>query len=188
MKKGSVLTYLIVMLVSIFYFINVSTGEEDKKEVLHLLAFGEVNDSLVEPLIVAVLERKPFTLLINSPGGSVDSAMSFYNVTKKTNAKIKTVCVGTASSAATILFCSAEKRLISRRSYIFLHSISSTGTLGINATKNINDFLTQNYAEVIALVTGGKLTTEDVIKMMKEETFISGEEAVKLGIATELTD
>jgi ATP-dependent protease ClpP protease subunit len=176
----------IVMLLVLLFPLTVLA--EEKKEVTFITVFGGITSEVMSDITLTSLTVPSFTLLINSYGGDVDSAISFYNLTRKTKPDFKTVGLGTISSSAVILFCSAKKRVISSRAYMVLHPISSEGaTLEPGALKKMNDFLTKVYSEIVSSSTNGKLKPEDVVGMMKDCTFLTGEEVFKLGIATELS-
>lgn len=188
MKKGIV--YVIIFCVSLVSAWDLNAADKSNSNVNHFFVFGDITSQLMEQLIAASLNKEmPLRILINSPGGDIDAALSFYNSAKRTKPDLKSIGLGTISSAAMMVFCSAEKRVISKNGYIVLHSISTEGNgLSSDVQKKMNDFLSSKYADIIASSTGGKLKTEQVLDMMKKNTFISGEEAFKLGIATELLE
>jgi ATP-dependent protease ClpP protease subunit len=182
MKKRIFGMIVMFLLVSSFCF-----AEEKEENEVTFTAFGEVTSEMSEKLIALSFDASKINILINSSGGDIDAAMSFYNFAKSEKFKVKTSCLGTASSAAAILFCAGEERLISQRGYIILHRISSEASgISPGVIDAMNDYSRNNYASIISSATKGKLSSKKVLEMMEKETFISGEEAVKNGIATGL--
>ncbi len=188
MKK---LFYIAISLSVIFFFSTTTLAEEEGEPTTYFTIFGEIEPNIMSKVLLASISMTTpsLTLLINSFGSDTDSAMSFYSSVKKTKPNIITVGLGSISSAAVLLFCSAEKRIISRRAYIILHPIKTNFEgITLDVAKKMNDFLTKNYSKAISETTNGKLTPKKIVEMMKENTLLTGEQAVSLGIATELLE
>ncbi len=60
-------------------------------------------------VLEAMDPEKPITLLINSPGGSVDDGFAIYDTLRFVRTPVRTVCVGLAASAATVILLAAPK-------------------------------------------------------------------------------
>lgn len=78
---------------------------------------GPIDDSM-SCLVVAQLlfleaenPDKDIAMYINSPGGSVTSAMAMYDTMQYIKPKISTICIGQACSAGSLLLTSGEKGL-----------------------------------------------------------------------------
>lgn len=83
-----------------------------------IVFLGTEIDDMVANLIIAQLlflegedPDKEITLYINSPGGVVYSALAVHDTMKHLRAKVSTMCVGFAASAAAVLLASGEKGL-----------------------------------------------------------------------------
>ncbi len=74
---------------------------------------------------------QPITLIINSRGGEVSSALSIIDTMKGISTQINTMVLGSACSSAAIIALSGEKRYISKNSFLLFHNVSyySAGTL-----------------------------------------------------------
>jgi ATP-dependent Clp protease protease subunit len=73
----------------------------------------------------------PITVLINSPGGSVDDGFAIYDTMRLLRSPVRALCVGLAASAANIVLLGAPKgsRLALPNTRILIHQ-PSTGVQG----------------------------------------------------------
>ncbi len=90
--------------------------------------FGLIDEKcafeIINQLLVMDLEsNKEITILISSPGGSVNAGMEIYDVMRLLRSPIRTVAVGTVASMASILFSAGDKgnREILSSSRIMIH-------------------------------------------------------------------
>ena len=97
-----------------------------------IVFLGEVIDDHVANLIIAqflFLEseapKKDIKLYINSPGGSVTSALAIYDTMQYVKPEVATVCIGQAASAAAILLAAgqAKKRMSLPNARVMLHQV-----------------------------------------------------------------
>ena len=75
--------------------------------------------------------KAPVTLLVNSPGGSVDDGYAMYDAMRFVRCPVRVVCIGLAASAANIVLLGAPKtsRFALPNTRILLHQ-PSTGAAG----------------------------------------------------------
>src|SRR5438552_2203668 len=66
---------------------------------------------------------KPITLIINSPGGSIDAGFAIWDQLKMISAPITTIVTGMAASMASILMLAAspKKRFATPKSRVMIH-------------------------------------------------------------------
>lgn len=79
-----------------------------------ILLNGEIHDA-TSALIVAQLlfleaenPKKPISLYINSPGGSVTAGMAIYDTMQYIQSPVSTVCIGQACSMGSLLLAAGE--------------------------------------------------------------------------------
>jgi len=92
---------------------------------------GPINDAVANTVIAQLLflqhedPKKDISLYINSPGGSVTSALAIYDAMQYVKPDVSTICVGFAASAAAILMASGEagKRYALPNSEIMIHQV-----------------------------------------------------------------
>ncbi len=157
--------------------INDEAALEFTKQILYLLR--ESMDS-------------PITLVINSPGGSIDAGMLMYDIICKSPAPIKMYCIGKAFSMAAILFASGSHgRYILPHSKIMLHEPLIPFGIGGKTTtiQTISDSLLktkQDMEAILALHTGR--TPEEIAEITKTDHYFTAQEAVDFGLADAVKD
>lgn len=101
-----------------------------------------INDQVANSIIAQLLflaskdPKKDIELYINSPGGTVHSALAVYDTMQYIKCPISTVCVGMAASAAAVLLSAGTKgkRFALPNSEIMLHQLAIGGNTGIIGT------------------------------------------------------
>lgn len=97
-----------------------------------IIFLGEpIDDSVANTLIAQLLfldaenNKEDIKLYINSPGGSVTSAMAMYDTIQHVKADVSTICVGQAASAAAVLLAAGAKgkRFSLPNSRILIHQV-----------------------------------------------------------------
>mgnify|MGYP000972609248 CR=1 FL=1 len=127
------------------------------------------------------------TVRINSGGGIAFDGSAIYALFSKHPGKVTMVVDGVAASAASAILMAGEKRILSRGAGIMIHD-PSTITLGnADEHKKTAKFLDQLSNEYAALYASATEQDEKKIRsMMKDETWLFGDEAVEKGFAHEI--
>jgi ATP-dependent Clp protease protease subunit len=93
-----------------------------------VLVFGEINTRLAESvtaqlLALAAQSRDPIRMLINSPGGHVESGDTIHDVVRFVEAPVRMVATGWCASAGALIFAAAkrENRLTLPNTRFLLH-------------------------------------------------------------------
>lgn len=127
---------------------------------------------------------------INSPGGIVYDGIAIYNILKNHNAK-KTVYIdGLAASIATVIAMVGDEIIMGKGTTFMIHNPSTiTGGESKDFKKAANT-LEKHEENMLDIYSGKnkKITREQIRTLMQEETFMTAEEAVKLGFATSIVD
>ena len=124
-------------------------------------------------------------LYINSPGGSVSSALAIYDTMQYIKADVQTICVGLAASAASLLLSAGKKgkRMILPNAEVMIHQVLG-GTSGQASDIDIHARhilkIKDRLNKILAKHTGQ--TISKVEKDTDRDYFMSAEEAVKYGI------
>ena len=136
----------------------------------------------------AIPEDYEITVHINSNGGEVKEGVAIYNALKARN--VTTVCEGFAASAASLVFMGGKRRVMNRTSLLFIHQASARTSGNPDVLeKAAADLRTITEAAVEAYKEGGvTLSDEELNAMVKAETWIKAEDALKYGFATEIAD
>ncbi len=132
-------------------------------------------------------DKKPILLVINSPGGSVDSGLAIVDMIQMINSPVYTLVMGLAASMGSILSIVAAKgkRYALPYSRFMIHQPLIGGTIYGQATdleiqaKEIvktRELLVQIYVEKT-----GK-TTQQINESLNRDTWMSADEALKYGL------
>ena len=157
---------------------------------------GEINDPVANLIVAQLLlldsrdRKKPICLYINSPGGSVTSAMAIVDTMNHVEASVATICVGLAASAGGLILSSGEKGMRSalKNAEIMIHQPHLRGMGGqvtdvVIAAKQLNK-IKARLNKIIAKNTGKSV--EQVTEDMERDKYMSAEEAKRYGIIDEI--
>lgn len=138
--------------------------------------------------IAGIPEDWAITVHINSNGGELKEGLGIYNVLKSRD--VTTICEGFAASAGSVIFCAGKTRIMQPASLLFIHQAQMA------ADGNADDF--QKAADDLRIVTsaaveaykeaGVTVDDDQLDAMLKAETWITPEEAVAYGFATQVSE
>lgn len=136
---------------------------------------------------------KPILLVINSPGGSVDSGFAIWDQVKLLKSPVTTLVTGLAASMGSVLsLCAAPgKRFATPQSRIMIHQPLLSGVIKGQATDleiqakemlKTRSLLVNLYAEAT-----GK-SKEEIEKAIDRDTWYSAEEAKEFGLLDKIVN
>ncbi len=97
-----------------------------------IIFLGEPIDDAVANILIAQLlfldadnSKQDIKLYINSPGGSVTSAMALYDTMNHVKSDVSTICIGQAASAAAVLLAAGAKgkRIALPNARVLIHQV-----------------------------------------------------------------
>lgn len=147
--------------------------------------------------------EKPIYMYINSPGGIVTEGLAIYDTMQFITCPVYTIVMGQACSMGSFLAMAGEagNRMVLPNSRTMIHRVSS-GTRGTSGSvyvqelefednrrhfeesKKVNKRLTELY---VKHNTANK-SYEEMLEVMKYDTFLSAEEAVEYGLADKVME
>ncbi len=157
-----------------------------------IIFLGEpIDDAVVNTVIAQLLfldaenSKEDIKIYINSPGGSVTSAMALYDTIQHVKADVSTICIGQAASAAAVLLaCGAKgKRFSLPNSRVLIHQVMG-GAEGQQKDIEIQAEEMKRIKNQINSILS-KHTGQPVAKIEKDtdrDYFMTAEEAKKYGI------
>jgi len=157
-----------------------------------VIFLGEpIDDAVVNTVIAQLLfldaenSKEDIKLYINSPGGSVTSAMALYDTMQHVKANVSTICIGQAASAAAVLLaCGAKgKRFSLPNARVLIHQVMG-GAEGQQKDVEIQAREMMRIKNQINSILA-KHTGQPVAKIEKDtdrDYFMTAEEARKYGI------
>ncbi|NTW26916.1 MAG: ATP-dependent Clp endopeptidase proteolytic subunit ClpP [Candidatus Moranbacteria bacterium] len=150
-----------------------------------------IDDGVANAIIAQLLfleqqnPKEDIKIYINSPGGSVSSALAIYDTMQYIRCDVQTICVGIAASAAALLLGSGKKgkRFVLPNSEVMIHQVMG-GAQGQASDINIHAQhilkTKDKLNSILAKHTGQKIAK--VEKDTDRDYFMSASEAVKYGI------
>jgi ATP-dependent Clp protease protease subunit len=158
-----------------------------------IIFLGEpIDDSVANTVIAQLLfldaenSKEDIKMYINSPGGSITSALALFDTMNHIKADVSTICIGQAASAAAVLLACGQsgKRLILPNARVLIHQPMMEGLGGqqtdieIHAREILR--MKNQLNQILAKQTGQS------IKKIEADTdrdyIMTAEEAKKYGI------
>jgi ATP-dependent protease ClpP protease subunit len=158
---------------------------------------GPVTRATTERVLLQIeklLNKSPeeeITLFVSSTGGPTGTVMSFFDTIKNIlHPRLVTIGSGDVDSSGVILFLTGEKRYITARTTLLLHSAGRRFDSDARFTvREVQAMLAEDslkdkqYASVVAGASGGKLKIEEVLTLMEAHTVLSPNDLVTYGLA-----
>lgn len=139
---------------------------------------------------ISDLDVDTINVYINSYGGEVAEALAIYSALKRHSASVHTFCDGFACSAATIIFCAGDVRTMGSIALMMIHNcMSYLGYANSNEMRKAaedNDKI--NQSSINAYMSVVNIPEEEVRKMMDDATWLTAQECLEYGFATEVAD
>ncbi len=135
------------------------------------------------------LEVDEIDVHINSTGGAVAEGLAIYNVLKNSNMKVTTYCDGFACSAASVVFMAGDERIMNEASLLMIHNAWTYGEgNAAELRKQAEDLDKITKTSVKSYMRHVNISEEELKEMMDEETWITAEDAKKMGFATKVLE
>lgn len=136
---------------------------------------------------VAVEDRKPITLYLNTPGGDVFIGLILAEVIRKSTTPVNITVLALAASMGGVLLVAGHKRTAFEFSNVLLHD----GSLGLSGSRNkVKDnmkFYDEKDAQLKQFILSNTKITEEKYKEMEDrEWWITAKDALELGIVDEI--
>lgn len=137
------------------------------------------------------LKLNPITMYISTYGGSCYDGMALYDTIKGSKTPVEVVCTGKVMSMGVIAILAAQVRKAHRNTTFMIHQLSSMaiGTLqdmvdSVEESSRVNSML----FDIITSTT--RITKERLsqVSEQKKDWFFNTEEALELGVITEIID
>lgn len=157
---------------------------------------GEITDESAVDFTDKILElnlesNEPITVLINSPGGEINSGLLMYDAIVGSKAPVRMICRGKAYSMGAVLLACAGKRYMLPNSELMLHQPMLGGRVSGNASsiKSISDSMLETKKKINSLLAKhtGK-TEEEIDKATDFDHYFSPDEAIAFNLCDEIIE
>ena len=177
-------------------FWNLIKNENDKSAELILYGnigsdeyWDDISDKAFKQDIENIGDVDNIILHINSPGGSVFSAVAIANTLKNHKATVTANIDGLAASAATIITSACDKVRMPKNALFMIHN---PWTLAYGEKKDLEktiDMLDKIKDSIIeTYLSKTNIDRETLSELMDNETWLNSEEAKEYGFIDEITD
>ena len=177
-------------------FWNVMKNDEEKSAELILYGsigsdeyWDDISDKAFKQDIENLGDVENITLHINSPGGSVFSAVAIANTLKNHKAKITANIDGLAASAATIITSACDIVKMPKNALFMVHNpitFAYGNNQDMQKTLEMLDKVKDSIIETY--LNKAKTDKETLSELMDNETWMSAEEAKEYGFIDEILD
>lgn len=134
------------------------------------------------------LDTQEISVYIDSYGGSVAAGWGIYNALRQHPAKVRTYGVGFVASAALYPFLAGDERYASTLSAYYMHEAWTSASGYADELRRAADQIESiTDIGVNAFVERAGMERDKVLELMHEETWLTPEAALELGIATAIT-
>ncbi len=167
-----------------YQIVNQNEGSKDLEILLYsLIMRGFTANGIIKQIADSGAEH--ITLRINSDGGEVFESIALYNYLKDKDVHV--IIDGIAASGASIVAMSGKTITMMQGSMMMIHQ-PLTFTIGyaddLRKEADILDKLTDNIAGIYSVRSGKP--KDEVIELMKSESWLSPEECCENGLADEI--
>ena len=177
-------------------FWNVMKNEEEKSAELILYGsigsdeyWDDISDKAFKQDIENLGDVENITLHINSPGGSVFSAVAIANTLKNHKAKITANIDGLAASAATIITSACDIVKMPKNALFMVHNPITFAYGNNQDMQKTLEMLDKVKGSIIeTYLNKAKTDRETLSELMDNETWMSAEEAKEYGFVDEILD
>lgn len=130
-------------------------------------------------------------LFINSNGGSVKEGVSIYNQLKRHQADKTAYIDGVAYSVAFLIAMAADKVVMGLGTSAMVHEMWACvqgNAAQLRREADVLDKLMETNRQIFLEKCGDKLTEDQLVQMMAEETFLTPEECLEYGFIDEISE
>lgn len=159
---------------------------------------GEINAETACEFVKKIMllnaedSNKPIDVLINSPGGCINSGMLMYDVIQASKAPIRTYCIGRAySMGAILLACGNHGRYVLPHGEVMIHEPLLGNRVGGNSSsiKSISESLLETKRKMNQILAKHTGQSEQAVEEATSfDHYFDPEEGLKFGLVDEIVD
>jgi ATP-dependent Clp protease protease subunit len=138
---------------------------------------------------IKAVKAKVLNLRVNSPGGSVTEAAAMLRALDEHPARVEVDIDGLAASAASVVAMAGEEVRIAADGIMMIHNPWAGVMGGAEDMRRLADLLDKMKEQMLdRYATRAKASREQLAEMMDAETWLTGAEAVEVGLADSLAE
>lgn len=150
--------------------------------------FGGIGESEVVNALKE-MEGQHVSVRINTPGGVIDTGIAIYNALKRHKGGVTTYVDSLAASMGSYIMLAGDRRVIAGNGMVMIHNPATLAYGNSADFRKVADMLDKYLDRMIGDYTSKTGIEDDELrKLLDEETWYTGQEALEAGFATELED
>lgn len=131
-----------------------------------------------------VEERKPIKIFLHSPGGLLTSTFTMIDAIKMSKTPVYTIAMGETYSGGFFTFLAGHKKFAYPHASFLYHEGATTNGGDANKFRNFAKFYEVQLEQLRQVVLdNSSISEEEYEKHIKDDWWLTAEEAVKYGIA-----
>jgi ATP-dependent protease ClpP protease subunit len=130
------------------------------------------------------------TVRINSPGGVADEGIAIYNILRRHPGGVDNVIESLAASDASVIALAGDKRTTLRGGRWMIHkamTIAIGNSDDMQQVAKMLDTYDRSLVDIYGKAIAGK-SSEEIMQLLGDETWYTGEESVAAGLSTGYDD
>ena len=136
---------------------------------------------------IPVNERKPIKVFIHSPGGFLTSTFTMIDAIKMSKTPVYTIAMGETYSGGFFTFLAGHKKFAYPHASFLYHEGATANGGDANKFRNFAKFYEVQLEQLRQVVlNNSSISEEEYEKHIKDDWWLTAEEAVKYGIADEI--
>lgn len=134
-----------------------------------------------------VEERKPIKIFLHSPGGLLTSTFTMIDAIKMSKTPVYTIAMGETYSGGFFTFLAGHKKFAYPHASFLYHEGATANGGDANKFRNFAKFYEVQLEQLRQVVLdNSSISEEEYEKHIKDDWWLTAEEAVKYGIADEI--
>ena len=140
-----------------------------------------------EESAIAVEERKPIKIYLHSPGGFLTSTFTMIDAIKMSKTPVYTIAMGETYSGGFFTFLAGHKKFAYPHASFLYHEGATANGGDANKFRNFAKFYEVQLNQLRQVVLdNSSISEEEYEKHIKDDWWLTAEEAVKYGIADDI--
>lgn len=136
---------------------------------------------------IPVNNRKPIKIYLNSPGGFLTATFTMIDAIKMSKTPVYTIAIGEAYSGGFFTFLAGHKRYAYPHASFLYHEGATANGGDANKFRNFAKFYEVQLEQLKQVVlNNSKVTEEEYDKHIKDDWWLTAEEALEYGIVDEI--
>lgn len=136
---------------------------------------------------IPIEKREPIKLYIDSNGGCLTDTLTMIDAIEMSNTPVWTICTGCAYSGGFFTFIAGHKRFAYPHASFLYHEGSTGNSADAGKFRNFADFYMKQLKQLEEITLKyTKITPEEYKEHIKDDWWMTSEEAVKYGVADEI--